>query len=216
MKRLPPRRLTGLALRIVLFALLLAVPLILLVLNQRRGAIATGLWYVVWIGNLLFKSVPQSAYWVLFLLVALVIAAASLARRARRKQDISHEEPARPGRVQQLARLVRRAERSSYVKWQLARLLGNLTRDVIARQVPGAVDGMLLPILEDEGDVPPGLMAYLEAGLDRWPHERSSLLGWVRRLLGTSAPIGALDLSPERVVEFLEDQGSHMEVFREH
>ena len=216
MKRLLEKRSIGSALRILLFTLLLVVPLVLIVLNQRREAVSTGLWYVVWLGTLIYKSVPQGAYWILFLLVALVVAAASLVRRVRREQGVSSTELARPGRVQHLSRLVRGADQSSYVRWQLARLLGDLTREVIARQGPGAASGELEPILAEGSDLPPELRAYLEAGLDRWPHQRSSLRGWVRRLLRISTPIGALDLDPERVVEFLEAQGSHMEVFREH
>jgi hypothetical protein len=78
MRRLLQGRPMGRVLRILLFVLLLAILLILLVLNQRRETIATGLWYVIWLGNLLYKAVPQGAYWVLFLLVALVITATSL------------------------------------------------------------------------------------------------------------------------------------------
>jgi hypothetical protein len=211
MNELPEKRPTGRVLRLVLLALLLVALLILLILNRRQGTISMALWWVMWLGNLLYKAVPQKAYWVLFLLAALVISIASLVRRRRRVEEAPSEPPARSGRVQHLAVMVRRADGSPYAKWQLARVLGRLTTEKLARQGPGAVNGTLNQVLEAAKDAPPEVLAYLEAGLDHWPYEHIGFLRLVRRLFRIDAPIGALDLDPERVVEYLEDDDSRWE-----
>jgi hypothetical protein len=212
MRRFLKARPSGRTLLAVCFALLLAAPLVLLALNQRQEAITTALWYVIWLLNLVYRAVPQNAYWFLFLLVALVIAVASLIRREGPVQSTSLEEPDRPGRVQRLAQMVRGTDRSLYLRWQLARLLGGLTLDQMARRTTADEEARLKRISELETALSPEIVAYLKAGLDRWPYEQVGFRWRVRQLLRMSVPVGALDLDPEKVVLFLEDQGSPWEV----
>ncbi len=212
MRRFLQKRPAARVLTFLFLAVLLAIPLILLIVNQRREAIATAVWYVIWVGNLLSKAVPQHAYWILFLLAALVIAVASLVRRGSHLADESAGDLDRPGRVHRLTQMVKRAERSPYMKWQLARLLGGLALEKMARRVPASADGRLRRLLEGEGDLSPEVLDYLEAGLDRWPYEDQGFRWRIWRFLRGHTPPGALDLDPDRVVQFLEDQGTRLEV----
>lgn len=213
MSRLLVGRPAARLLRLFLFAVLLAVPVILLVLNQRREVIATSVWYIIWFASRVSKSVPQHTYWILFLLTALVITIASLVRRGRRAADEAAMDLERMGRVHRLAVMVRKAESSPYMRWQLARLLSGLALEKLDGRERGPASGELGRLSGDQKAPSPEVLAYLEAGLGRWPHEDSGLRWRIGRLFRTNAPMGALDLDPHRVVLFLEDQGTRLEVF---
>lgn len=207
MRQIVDRHPRGCSARVLGLALLLAIPLLLLVVNQRQEVIATTLWYIMWLGNLVQKAVPQHAYWVLFVLVALAIAVASLVRRKAHGERSSSETSDHLGRVQQLAQVVRGADRSLYLKWQLARLLGWLVLDSTDYRLPADNDGgVLARFLEDERHASPEVRDYLVAGLDRWPYERTGCITRIKQLLRVRAPVGALDLDPEEAIRFLEDQ----------
>ncbi|MFC1975667.1 hypothetical protein ACFLXQ_04655, partial [Chloroflexota bacterium] len=70
--------------------LLLAGLLTLLGRGAIRENIVTPLLYLAWIGQLIFESIPQMALWAVFLMIALIIALKSLARKGPPSRKIDY------------------------------------------------------------------------------------------------------------------------------
>jgi hypothetical protein len=210
--------------------LLLTVPLALLLHGFVREVVAVVILYFLWIGDLIFKTFPQSFFWALFLILALVIAGSSLVGGRQRIWQGREVEVVREGRVRVLARWIQRAGRGAYFRWNLAHHLGDLTLEALAYREGNSPEQMRELLRSGELDVPPEIRAYLQAGSMPWGqsferYRRDSGV-WARpgagtasgfaRLTGVLSSLGRrlrpgarssmLDLDPEGVVRFLEDQ----------
>ena len=122
--------------------LVLAIPLVWVLKDFAREAIATPLLYVLWIGDLFFQSIPQVLFWALFLASALIVAGRSLIRGKKPAQQEREAETVRKGQVQVLTRWLLLAAQEDYFEWRLARHLGELTSAVLAQRERTAVARM--------------------------------------------------------------------------
>ncbi len=187
--------------------LLLAIPLVLVLGDFARKAIAVPLLYILWIGRLLLNSIPQLPFWALLLAVALVVAGASLVGRKKPKRKASKEETDYEGRVRVLTRWIHHAaEGGDYSKWRLAQCLGQLTQEGLACR--GRLDPEQVKDHLQSGEVnaPPEIQAYLQAGLAPMSYRPAGLFSRLSHRLRLSAQTFPIDLDPERAVQFLEDQ----------
>lgn len=191
---------------ILLLVLVLAVPLILTISNRGNETLALLLWYLLWLGNLVFRALPQQLFWVLFVCAALAIAAASLAGRRRKHRRQPAEEPDRVGRVLLMAHAVRRTDQGDYFKWRLARYLGGLAAEAVTSHGLTVADDRLDRLRGLSTDISPELMAYFEQGLGRGLLEPTSPSSRLKRWLGVEPKPTALDLAPDIAVRFLEEQ----------
>jgi len=196
--------------------LLLAIPLMFVLRDVTREMVVVPLMYFLWLGRLLWHSLPQALLWVLFLVLCLYLAARSLSvgrdqphrGRAVRKSPI--DEAGYSGAVAVWARRVESAGRGEYYRWYLAQHLGRLAQEVLAyraRLAPDQVKSHLV-LEEDRLDVPPEIRAYFEAGQQLASPRRVRFPRLSRLVSRLRSPAASppLDLDPERVIRFLERQ----------
>lgn len=186
--------------------LVLAIPLVLVLKDFAREAIATPLLYVLWIGDLFFQSIPQVLFWALFLASALIVAGRSLIRGKKPAQQEREAETVRKGQVQILARWLHLAAQEDYFEWRLARHLGELTSAVLAQRERTAVARMRKHLRDGELDLPPEVQAYLQTGLTLAFSKSGSPFSRLLLRLRSSTHTTELDPGPEKVVQFLENQ----------
>jgi hypothetical protein len=184
--------------------------------DVTREMLVVPLLYILWLGRLLWQSLPQALLWILFLALGLYVAVKSLsvgrdrAHRGRPVRESPVDNVGYPGSVAVWARRVESARHGEYYRWYLARHLGKLAQEVLAyraRLAPDQVKSNQV-FKENRVDVPPEIGAYFEAGQQLTPPRRvrfPRLSGLVSRLR-SPAENPPLGLDPERVVWFLESQ----------
>lgn len=196
---------------LILGGILLGVVLLALLLRGVvRQAVLMPLLYTWWVGRLLYRSVPQLVFWVLFMVGALLILWRSLFRRAGdppKTTGVVLEE--RMGPVQTWARWLRRARSSYYSRWRLARLLAELTQEILIYQNQMTPTDARQSLEMGSLEAPPEVRAYLQAGQGRRYFTRFSELAYRLSGRGRHSP---LELDPERAVQFLEER---LEVHRD-
>jgi len=190
-------------LALIAATVLLTAILALALFDLTQEAVAVPIWYVIWLGQLLFQAIPQSLLWALFLTVALVVAVRSLLKRPQPEEE-SAIEPIHSGQVRVLVSWIQHQEESDYFKRRLAQHLGNLTLEALAYQ-------RRLTLRESRQhlrslDAPPEIRAYLQAGLTPTPSRPISLASRLLHSLGLRRTTSPLDLDPEIVVQFVERQ----------
>ena len=186
--------------------LVLAIPLVWVLKDFAREAIATPLLYVLWIGDLFFQSIPQVLFWALFLASALIVAGRSLIRGKKPAQQEREAETVRKGQVQILARWLHLAAQEDYFEWRLARHLGELTSAVLAQRERTAIAQMRKHLRDGELDLPPEVQAYLQTGLTLAFSKSGSPFSRLKLRLRSRIHTAELDPGPENVVQFLENQ----------
>jgi len=196
---------TSLRNRLALIAatLLLTAILALALPDLTREAIVVPIWYVIWMGQLLFRAIPQALLWALLFTIALVVAVRSLRKRPQfeEKPEI---EPIYTGQVHVLLRWIQHREKRGYCKHRLAQHLGRLTLETLAHQrqlTSGEIKWHLGSL-----DAPPEVRAYLQAGLTPTPSRPGGRLSRLLDRLGWRRATSPLDLDPEIVVQFVERQ----------
>lgn len=189
---------------IALAVALLAIPLILVVTNQLEGVVSELIWYGMWLGDHLFKAIPQVVYWVLLLITAVVLAVLSLARRRRRVRSVEARRRGQIGQVQQLAESIRRMPNGDYFKRQIAWRLRPLVLEAAHRRGwPAAAAGGHGTGVQTNA-LPPQVQAFLAAGAESAPPGNDRLISrLLRRLLRHATP--AFDVDLEGIVQFVEE-----------
>lgn len=190
-------------LALIAATLLLTVILALALSDLTQEAVAGPIWYVIWIGQLLFHAIPQAILWALLFAIALVVAVRSLLKRPQFEEE-PEIEPIYTGQVRVLLRWIQYQEERDYFKQRLAQHLGRLTLETLAyrkrltlREVRRHLGSL---------DAPPEIRAYLQAGLTPMLPRPGSLLSRLLHGLGLRRATSPLDLHPEIVVQFVERQ----------
>jgi hypothetical protein len=199
-------------LTLIAATLLLTVILALALPDLTREAVVVPIWYVIWIGQLLFHAIPQALLWALLFTIALVVAVRSLLKRPQFEEK-PEVEPIYTGQVYVLLRWIQHQKERDYFKQRLAQHLGRLTLETLAHQRRLTL-GEIRPLMGSL-DAPPEVRAYLEAGLTPTPSRPGSRLSRLLHRLGWRRATSPLDLDPEIVVQFVERQlgvTHHMEV----
>jgi hypothetical protein len=194
--------------RLVLLGLvlLMAAPLVLVLRDFAREAIVVPLLYVLWLGRLLFRSIPQPLLWSLFLTLALLVVARSLGGREGPARGMREAQAESPGRVRVWARRIQLADRGDYSRWRLAHYLRTLILDVLAHRERLTPEQLRRRLETGEVHAPPAVQAYLQAGLMPMPSGPLGLLSRLRQQFRSRAQVSLLDPSLESAVQFLENQ----------
>jgi hypothetical protein len=184
--------------------LLLAGLLAILLKGLMQEAIIQPLLYQLWILRLYIDSIPQLVLWVLFIGVALLIAGSSLLARRRQTELGRAVELERLGQVAAWAEQVRLATgQKGYFQGRLARRLGQIALEVLSQNKRQPSEAIREELKAGQLEAPGPIRDYFQAGLTVRPATLLSGLSqsllWLRR----ASP---LDLNPEEVVTFLEDQ----------
>jgi len=186
--------------------LLLAAPLMLVLRDFAREAIVVPLLYVLWLGRLLFRSIPQPLLWSLFLTLVLFVAVRSLGKRGGSVGGMREAEAESPGRVRVWARRIQLAARGDYSRWRLAHYLRKLILDVLGHRERLTPEQLKRRLGTGEVHAPPAVQAYLRAGLMPMPSGPIGLLSRLRQRLRLRARPSPLDPDLESAVQFLENQ----------
>jgi hypothetical protein len=140
-------------------------------------------------------DLPQDLIWFFFIGIILFFAYKTLIKwkipwsQSRRTQVMNQ------GQIEVLAELIRKANQGDYFRERLEQYLCDLTLKILAHRERLTPEIMKERLKSGTLDVPPEILAYLQAGLI-WdsPHHRKR----------EKTP--PLDLDPKRIVQFLEHQ----------
>ena len=192
----------------IMLALLLVVVLILAVIGYMRDVIIIPLLYLFWGARLLYESIPQTAVWGCFLVIAVLVVARSLPRLPA-ASSLQAAAPPPQERLAPWARLLRQSQRDGLARWRLAQRLGILAQDILAYEGKVTAQHIRRRLEDGSQPVPPNIRAYLRAGMTAYQPTRRSRrrplpLAWLgpRR---EATPADPLDLDPEQVVRLLEE-----------
>jgi hypothetical protein len=186
--------------------LLLTIPLALTFQHTVREAIVIPLLYLLWLGRLIYLSIPQPLLWAAFLALALFIIVKSLGERPGPLARPRKMEARYGGRVTAWAGRLYLATQGDYFKWRLARDLGQLGLELMAyreRLSPGQRD--VYREIEKLA-APPEVQAFFRAGLSLPSSRPLGLFSRLTRWLRRDTIASSLDLDPESIVQWLEDQ----------
>ena len=191
---------------LLLLGLALAILLGLALRGVARQAIVLPILYLAWLAELIFRSIPGWLWWAWFLTIVAVIALRSLRGRARnaglrRTQRLPVDGPARAWAIR-----VHTAKQGEYFRWRLAHDLAELALQYTAyrdhRGLAKYDRGEYIQTL----NVPPDVLAYLQAGLKAPPWQPADRLARVTRFWRPIKDDSPLALDPAKAVQFLEGQ----------
>ena len=192
--------------RLVLIGLvlLLAIPLALVLGGFARTAVVVPILYILWLGDLVLKSIPQVLFWALLLSIALLVSMRSLVKSQSARPPVHEVALDHPGQVEVWAKRIDAMTRGGYYEQLLAQHLGGLFLAALAYRERISRREVRQRLEAGELDVPSEIQAYLQAGLG-WESPRPlGLFARLMRRLRSDAHTSPLDLDPERVVGFLE------------
>jgi hypothetical protein len=149
-----------------------------------------------------FDFFPQILLWFSFVLAMFLIACKSLTRWSLPVSGIPSRKKNFEGRIEVLAGLIRKSHKGIYYKRRLSQYLGKLTLETLACRERQTAEIMKERLRSGTLDVPPEILAYLQAGI-QWGSAYSGRRKKGARLVDQGSP---LDLDYERVVEFLEHE----------
>jgi len=181
--------------------LLLAALLAPFLRDFIREVIVIPLLYLFWLGLLLAESIPQAGFWGCFVGLALLIAGRSLLRSPRLAPRRRGTKTASPGRIETWVKLLQQARQEPYYRWRLAQRFRELTLDTLAHAEHLSRKQVRQRLAEGQLGLPPEIRAYLQASLRSFSHLPAASPSFRSR-----PPASPLDLEPERIVQFLEEQ----------
>jgi hypothetical protein len=184
--------------------LLVTVLLLPVFWDFARHVLLPELWSVVQVVRIVFASLPQLPMWLLYIVLILFLAAASLLGPPDESSERGVSLPERPGQVVVLAERLRRVREGKYYRWDLARELSTLILDVLAHDQRTSRAELQRLLRTEQLDVPPAIMDYLRSG--QAPIYTLSMLPFakLRRLLSAGTWNESLDPEVEQVVEYIE------------
>ncbi len=185
----------------LIVSLLIAVVLVFIVDDFIHQVIVDPLLYVVWFITVFISSLPQQVFWGVFILIALVIAIKSMTREETTRHQAQRPIVTQRGPVATWYSRLEQAKTQEFSRWRLAQALRKVTWDTLFPDQP-------LNHLQPEGqrgvaasDLPPEIQAYFEA-----PMPSSQRFSWLWRWRQSGPHSSALNLNPETVVKYLENE----------
>lgn len=182
---------------IVVIALLLAFPL----RDAMYEAVIVPAAYALWFLGLLYRSVHQSVWWGLALLIVLVILARSLRSTGRIRERVRLKPRPVIGQVENLSAWVKRTDRGIYFKWLIANRLGKIAHEILLQRLGGRPRSYFDPLTGPDWTPDSSVQQYLEAGL------KGSFADYPQKRWPFSKPASTpLDHDVKDVLEYLESQ----------
>jgi len=186
--------------------LLISIPLAIILSEFTREVLLSFLLRLSWFVRLYMDSLPQPILWAVFISIAIVVAARSMLKRRSTPEVTSEAARLRMGRVHNLMQAISRTSEGLYFKWRLAQHLLGLTLEMLAHQERTSQDRVRERLKSGGLDAPSEIEAYLLAGLTPVLSTRSNLITRLKQAIMPTHRISPLDLDPDRVIQFLEDQ----------
>lgn len=167
-----------------------------------RDVLLLPLLYAAWLARIVFDSIPQLAIWIVFLIIALLIALRSLSGRRLARPETRERPVTVVGRIESWAHLIDRAGQEHYARWRLARELRKLALAILAAEKQLSTEQIKQQLTEGRLDMPPEIRAYLLASMTSFSYLSPTRFWFRKKPAGSSA----LDLDPEQVLQFLEER----------
>lgn len=186
---------------LVLGLLIIAGLLALLLRDIVYEVIILPMAFIGWQLGLWYRSLAQSIWWLLIVVLVLFILGSSLLPQeetAQRKQTVS--KPKR-GQVEQLSVEIGRVQGGIYFKWLVANRLGKLAYQILLHRESGRTRSVFAPLVGTDWEPSKDLQTYLETGLH----------GSFADFPNSNRPFAApqqtpLDYKVDDAVKFLESQ----------
>ena len=195
-------------LAVIGLVLLLTVPLVLALRDVVREVIVIPLLYVLWMGRLLLRSLPQVLCWSVFLIVAFLLALGSLAQWEGPRRTPRAATGRSSGQVAVWAKRIRLMARGGYTGWYFGRHVEKLIVAVLAYRERLSIREIRRRIKVGDLEAPPEVRAYFGIVLlpsrHRW--RIGSLSRFSLRPRRRAQGMPPSESGMERVVRFLEDQ----------
>jgi hypothetical protein len=192
----------------------LALPALILLLLGLLALVLTGamqelvvipLLYLFWLMRVLFESIPQVVLWIGFLVIVAIVAWRSLA--GPRPVPLARQPaPSSRAPVAGWATIFERATHDDYARQMLAQRLGQLAFELQANQERPLSESIWQHLHDESLDFPPDVRAYFQAGVRMYQPLPTFWRRWWARISGQAPRADPLDLDPEQVVRFLEEQ----------
>jgi hypothetical protein len=184
----------------------MTIPIFFIIRGFTREVILSSILQIYGIARIYINSLPQPLVWALFIAIVVILAGRSMLKPSATSLARTNDQELRLGRVTNLAQSIRRTTQGDYFKWRLAQHLLDLSLDVIAyqkRATPSSVRQLL-----KSGDLvaPPEIVAYLRSGMTQVHSARQGILGRIKAFFMAPDRDRPLNLEPELVVAFLEEQ----------
>jgi hypothetical protein len=182
---------------IVVIAAILAFPMRETIYN----AVVIPAAFVGWELGLIYRSMPQIAWWWLVVIVIFVylVYSAMPPLKPARKEAVKPKP--RRGQVEDLAVWLGRTKSGIYFKWLVANRLGKLAYQILVHRESGRPRTVFQPLVGEDWQPSRELQDYLETGLhgsfSDYPSSKSPL---------AVQPRTPLDYDVRSAVEFLESQ----------
>ncbi len=178
-----------------------------------RQQLLIPIYYAVWLGGLLLRSLDQSLLWAMLLGSVGVIALVTVLRNLRgfSRADSARGGGASAGRVSFWARQIAWSARADYFHEESRRATLRLVCAVLANQNRLPLEEVEARLQNGELGAPPEVLAFLQGQPSGGTSSRRSLWRSLRSLMGIETPSEEDDPGFVAVVQFLEDQleGKH-------
>jgi hypothetical protein len=191
--------------RTIVVILLIAAVLTFFLRGLMRENIVGPLVYLVWLGQLIFRSIPQVGIWAFFIFIALIIAFRSLIKKQPPQPKVPIPQAGRTKRIGSWAKSIRQADEDFYYQWQLAQNLQKLTVQALANEE--RVERSEIRRRLEQGsidDMSPEILAYLQAGMTSFAHLADN-----KPRFGQGKQKSPLEIDPAQVIQYLEDKIEH-------
>ncbi len=182
----------------IALSLLLGVLVIVFRQNWINELILVPLSFLLWIGELLYRSFDQQILWISLIILLVIISWTSLKIRRTNLRPSRAAGELHPHRIERWSKRLNDLHRGTYMQWRLAQHISNLVLDALAYQAGLTRKQIEERISQGTIDLPEEIQAYLLAARG---FETSNAMS--RRMLITSVP-QPLDLPPEEIAEFIE------------
>jgi hypothetical protein len=199
---------------LILLAFVIVTALLALILRDFvREYVVLPLLNMGWIAWIAMLSVPQAVYWGILLVLAVYIAARSLAAgntRTRIRFERAFQRYNSPSRYGYWQMGLKSISRSSYAHERVERELQNVVMQVLAEQRRVAVEELRSQLFQDKLDLT-GEAQVIQNLFKLTPHasftpEPHGLMAWLKRLFGRTESGIASTLDVPGVVVWLEEQ----------
>jgi hypothetical protein len=190
----------------LLVVLLLTGLFVLFVHDFARQVIVLPLAYAGWVALLLLRSIPQWAFWMILILVALIIAGKSLSGGPSKRAEAPAWSVRNHGPTASWLLLLEQAESQEFSRWRLSRDLGRLAWAILNLDDSSeSFDRQRFKerLLQPELNAPHETAAYFLIGIAPFQSSRRPWLWRWRKAIDSPTP---LELHPSRVVSYLENQ----------
>jgi hypothetical protein len=171
--------------------------------NMVEQVLILPLAYVWWLLGLYYSILPQSALWILLVVVAVISALTALTPRFGTRGMFKPVLKPSKGQIENLAEGLEKSQRGgSYYKWLVANRLGKTAREILAQRDGQPISKKFGRLDGRDWNPPRRIDDYLESGLN------GSFADYPRPRFWQKAKPTPLDADPKQVIEYLENEMS--------